>query len=199
MRGPQYLGTIEKHADQLTNLVSDLLELSRLDSQVGLTHKAPVNLVSLIRRVEDLLLPVAQRKKHVFDIRVPEHLPQLFGNEDYLERTITNLIDNAIKYTPEGGRVSVNARHENESVIIEVTDNGIGIAQHEVPFIFERFYRVDRSRSRELGGTGLGLSIVKHVVQVHGGSIQVDTSPGHGSTFRLLIPVASTPAYAAAE
>ena len=199
VRGPQYLGTIEKHADQLTNLVSDLLELSRLDSQVGLTHKAPVNLVSLIRRVEDLLLPVAQRKKHVFDIRVPEHLPQLFGNEDYLERTITNLIDNAIKYTPEGGRVSVNARHENESVIIEVTDNGIGIAQHEVPFIFERFYRVDRSRSRELGGTGLGLSIVKHVVQVHGGSIQVETSPGHGSTFRLLIPVASTPAYAAAE
>jgi two-component system phosphate regulon sensor histidine kinase PhoR len=199
VRGPQYLGTIEKHADQLTNLVSDLLELSRLDSQVGLTRKAPVNLVSLIRRVEDLLLPVAQRKKHVFDIRVPEHLPQVFGNEDYLERAITNLIDNAIKYTPEGGRVSVNARYENESVIIEVTDNGIGIAQHEVPFIFERFYRVDRSRSRELGGTGLGLSIVKHVVQVHGGSIQVDTAPGQGSTFRLLIPVASTPAYAAAE
>jgi two-component system phosphate regulon sensor histidine kinase PhoR len=199
VRAPQFLATIEKHADQLTNLVSDLLELSRLDSQVGLTRKAPVNIVHLIRRVEDLLLPVAQRKKHTLAIDVPEQLPAVFGNEDYLERAITNLVDNAIKYTPEGGRVSVKARQLGENVCIEVADNGIGIAQHEVAFIFERFYRVDRSRSRELGGTGLGLSIVKHVVQVHGGSIQVDTSPGQGSTFRLQLPVASTPAYAAVE
>ena len=201
VRAPQFLATIEKHADQLTNLVSDLAGVVAAGQPGGADAPwgAPVNIVNLIRRVEDLLLPVAQRKKHVLAIDVPEQLPAVFGNEDYLERAITNLVDNAIKYTPEGGRVSVRARQDRDSVTIEVADNGIGIAQHEVPFIFERFYRVDRSRSRELGGTGLGLSIVKHVVQVHGGSIQVDTSPGRGSTFRLQLPVASTPAYAAVE
>jgi signal transduction histidine kinase len=187
-RAAQYLATIEKHADQLTNLVSDLLELSRLDSQVGITRRAPVNVAALIRHVGELLLPVAQRKRHDLSIDLSPDLPETLGNVDYLERAVTNLIDNAIKYTPEGGRISVVASSDNGSVLIEVTDNGIGIPAGELPRIFERFYRVDRSRSRELGGTGLGLSIVKHVAQTHGGSIEVDSAPGGGSTFRLRLP-----------
>ena len=187
-RAAQYLATIEKHADQLTNLVSDLLELSRLDSQVGITRRAPVNVAALIRHVGELLLPAAQRKRHELEIELAPDLPETLGNVDYLERAVTNLIDNAIKYTPEGGRIHVSAARENGSVLIEVSDNGIGIPLGELPRIFERFYRVDRSRSRELGGTGLGLSIVKHVVQTHGGSIEADSAPGKGSTFRLRLP-----------
>lgn len=192
VRGPQYLGTIEKHADQLTNLVSDLLELSRLDSQAGLARRAPVELAALVRRASDLLLPAAQRKKHRLTMSLPGDLPETFGNADYLERAVTNLIDNAIKYTPEEGNIRVTAREDKGFVIIEVCDNGIGIPREEVPRIFERFYRVDRSRSRELGGTGLGLSIVKHVAQVHGGTVEVVSTPGEGSCFRLRLPVAKT-------
>lgn len=188
-RAEQFLATIEKHADQLTNLVSDLLELSRLDSQVGLTRRAPVNLAALVRRVGESLMPVAQRKRHTLTIDLPGGLPETIGNADYLERAVTNLIDNAIKYTPEGGQVSVRAWQDpTDDVVIEVTDNGIGIPTGELPRIFERFYRVDRSRSRELGGTGLGLSIVKHVAQTHGGSVEVESTPGKGSTFRLRLP-----------
>ena len=115
--------------------------------------------------------------------------PRVLGNPDYLERAVANLIDNAIKYTPEGGQVEVSVGQDNGHVTVDVTDNGIGIPPDDLPRIFERFYRVDRSRSREMGGTGLGLSIVKHVAQVHGGSIDVSSTPGSGSRFRLKIPV----------
>ena len=119
---------------------------------------------------------------------MPNHLPAIFGNADYLERAVSNLMDNAIKYTREKGRVRVKAVVDHGDVIIEVSDNGLGIPQEDLVRVFERFYRVDRSRSREMGGTGLGLSIVKHVAQVHGGSIEVSSTPGEGSTFRLRIP-----------
>jgi two-component system phosphate regulon sensor histidine kinase PhoR len=102
---------------------------------------------------------------------------------------VANLIDNASKYTPDGGTITVAAKANGQHVTIEVSDNGIGIPQDDVPRIFERFYRVDRSRSRDMGGTGLGLSIVKHVAQVHGGTIDVESTPGKGSTFRLKLPV----------
>jgi two-component system phosphate regulon sensor histidine kinase PhoR len=101
---------------------------------------------------------------------------------------VSNLIDNAIKYTPEGGRVRVSARAAGDEVVIEVADSGIGIPAEDLPRIFERFYRVDKSRSREMGGTGLGLSIVKHVVQVHGGIVDVESTVGKGTTFRVKLP-----------
>lgn len=188
-RGPQYLATIEKHTDQLTNLVDDLLELSRLESQYGLTRRVPTDLSPLIRRACDLLLPVAQRKQQQFIQEIPPSLPPILAAADYIERAIANLIDNAIKYTPAKGIIKISAKEEGKFLVVEVSDNGIGISDKDLPRIFERFYRVDKSRSREAGGTGLGLSIVKHVAQVHGGTVDVASTSGQGSTFRLILPL----------
>jgi two-component system phosphate regulon sensor histidine kinase PhoR len=191
VKGPEYLGTIQKHTDQLANLVSDLLELSKLESQPMTEPRvASVDLCAVVRKAADLLQPTAARKSQQLTVNVPPDLPDVLGNADYLERAVSNLIDNAIKYTREGGRIRVAAAPENGEVVVEVADNGIGIPAEDLARVFERFYRVDRSRSREMGGTGLGLSIVKHVAQVHGGTIDVSSTPGSGSTFRLKIPVA---------
>jgi signal transduction histidine kinase len=192
-RAMTFLMTINKHVDQLTNLVNDLLELSRLDSSPELPRPVSVDLAVAVRRVADLLLPAAQKKKHSLRIDASPALPRVLGNVDYLDRAIANLIDNAIKYTQEGGAITVTVGCDDGQVFVEVADNGLGIPAEEIARIFERFYRVDRSRSREMGGTGLGLSIVKHVAQVHGGGIEVDSTLGSGSRFRLTIPVPSEP------
>ncbi|HWE03346.1 MAG TPA: ATP-binding protein [Tepidisphaeraceae bacterium] len=186
---PKFLATISKHVDQLQNLVSDLLELSTLESSPEIPRRVSVDLAAVARRVADLLQPAAQNKKQSLNVELPVGVPRILGNPDYLERAVSNLIDNAIKYSPEGGVVNVTMGYSHESVTIEVQDNGIGIPPADLDRIFERFYRVDRSRSREMGGTGLGLSIVKHVAQVHGGSVEVSSTPGAGSRFRLKIPL----------
>ncbi|MDB5333282.1 MAG: hypothetical protein JWP03_4433 [Phycisphaerales bacterium] len=187
--GPKFLTTIARHVDQLTNLVNDLLELSRLESSPEMPRRVSVDLGSLTRRVTDLLAPASQKKNQALTVDINGPLPRVSANPDYLERAVSNLVDNAIKYTPEQGRVSVSVWAENGHVAVEVSDNGIGIPMADLERIFERFYRVDRSRSRDMGGTGLGLSIVKHIAQVHGGSIDVASTPGSGSRFRLKIPV----------
>ena len=192
VRGPKYLATIEKHADQLTNLVADLLDLSRLDANPGLPGRVEVDIAAAVRRAVDLLQPVTEKKKHTLDVRMSSNLPRIDGNPDYLERAVSNLLENAIKYTPEGGRITVAVTADEYELQIEVTDNGIGIPAEDIPRIFERFYRVDRSRSREMGGTGLGLSIVKHVAQAHGGSVEATSTPEKGSTFILRFPVSPT-------
>jgi two-component system phosphate regulon sensor histidine kinase PhoR len=104
-----------------------------------------------------------------------------------LERALSNLVDNALKYTPDGGRIRIRAAFDGGQIALAVDDNGVGIPEADLPRIFERFYRVDKSRSRDLGGTGLGLSIVKHIVQLHGGTISVSSTPA-GSTFTLRVP-----------
>src|SRR5690606_27909747 len=113
-------------------------------------------------------------------VEIDPQLPTIPGNADYLERAVTNLLENAIKYTPLNGTITVSAAAGASHVNVEVADNGIGIEAGELPRIFERFYRVDSSRSREMGGTGLGLSIVKHIAQVHSGSVEVSSTPGCG-------------------
>ena len=194
VKGPEYLSTIERHTEQITNLVDDLLELSKLESQPDVPKRGPVDIVAIAQKSVELLMPAAQKKSQSLTCQV-SRVPLLSGNADYLERAISNLIDNAIKYTPDGGRIVVSVNRENAAAAVQVSDNGIGIPEADVPRIFERFYRVDRSRSREMGGTGLGLSIVKHVAQVHGGAVEVSSKPGQGSTFRLIIPLANAPSH----
>jgi two-component system phosphate regulon sensor histidine kinase PhoR len=191
VKGPQYLATIEKHADQLANLVSDLLELSSLESHPDLPRHIRVDMDSTARKAVQLLLPAAGKKNQALTIETVSKLPPVAGDPDYLERAVTNLVENAIKYTPPGGKVEVALKTDASHVIVEVRDNGIGIPPEDLPRIFERFYRVDRSRSREMGGTGLGLSIVKHIAQTHRGSVEVTSTPGKGSCFRLKLPVGS--------
>ena len=188
VKGPEFLATIEKHVDQLTNLVSDLLELSRLESREGLPRRARVEMASTLARVVEFMKPAAEKRRQTLELSVNGRLHAVAGDPDYLERAISNLVDNAIKYTPEGGHIRVSARQEQSQVVVDVTDTGIGIPPQDVPRVFERFYRVDKSRSREMGGTGLGLSIVKHVVQVHGGSVDVESAVGKGTTFRVRLP-----------
>jgi two-component system phosphate regulon sensor histidine kinase PhoR len=188
-KNAEYLGIIEKHVNQLTNLVNDLLELSRLESRPGLPRRLEVNVDDLIRRVVELNAPAAAKKNQALKFEPAPGVPSIFGDPDYLERAVANLVQNAIKYTPEGGWIRVSTDERAGFVDITVADNGIGIPADDIPRIFERFYRVDKSRSRDAGGTGLGLSIVKHVVQVHGGSIEVKSELGKGSAFRVSLPV----------
>jgi two-component system phosphate regulon sensor histidine kinase PhoR len=190
VKGPEYLAILEKHVGQLSNLVRDLLDLSRIESRPGLPRTVPVDVRDVARRVADLAGPAARKKSQSISLELPSTLPAVPGDPDYLERALFNLVDNAIKYSPDGGRIRVTAAAEDESVVVEIIDNGIGIPPEDQPRVFERFYRVDKSRSRDMGGTGLGLSIVKHVVQAHGGSVDLVSSPGRGSTFRITLPAA---------
>jgi two-component system phosphate regulon sensor histidine kinase PhoR len=188
----QHLAIIQKHADQLSHLVNDLLDLSRLESAAETPPRQSISVEPIIRRQVELMRPAAVIKRQHIALNLPgngDHLPQILGHTEYLQRAIANLLDNAIKYTPQKGTIRVDARSTNDSLLIDVADNGIGIADDDLPRIFERFYRVDRSRSREMGGTGLGLSIVKHAVQSHGGTIDVRSEIGKGTTFTIRLPL----------
>src|SRR6202044_392895 len=133
----------------------------------------------------------ASRKELIIDVLLPEGLPSVRGDSNGLHEVLQNLLDNAVQYTPDGGRIEVSASSDAGEVIITVSDTGIGIPQAEQERIFERFYRVDAARSREAGGTGLGLSIAKHIVEAHGGRLSVESATGQGSKFSFSIPLAS--------
>jgi len=189
-RAREFLGLISKHSRQLANLVENLLDLSRLESPQVLRKQIRFDLGSVVNRVVDLQGPIAQKKAQ--SLRLDSTLlPPIVGDPEYLERAVSNLVDNAVKYTPEGGMIRVSTRSEEGRVIVEVTDTGIGIPEADLSRVFERFYRVDKSRSRDMGGTGLGLAIVKHVVQSHGGTIEASSRLGQGTTFRMALPAAA--------
>lgn len=187
VKAPEYLATIDKHAAHLLSLVNSLLELSRLEARPGLRKSVPVDLADLLRRVADDMKPAAERKRQSLAVEAAT-VPAVPGDPEDLERAVSNVIDNAIKYTPEGGSIRATARPEEGAVVIEVTDTGIGIPAEDLPRIFERFYRVEKSRSREMGGTGLGLAIVKHVVQAHRGTVEAVSEVGKGTTLRMRLP-----------
>ena len=190
-RAMQYLCTVEKHTDQLTSLVDDLLSLSRLDSSAAVPSPRAVQLGKVAAKVVELMMPAAEKKGHKLLLQVADGLRPVIGNPEYLQRAVTNLVENAIKYTRENGLIKVIVREEAGWSVLDVIDNGIGIATDDIPRIFERFYRAERSRSRDMGGTGLGLSIVKHITQAHGGMVEVQSRPGEGTVFRLKFPAAS--------
>ncbi len=152
----------------------------------------PVHLGRVASKVTELWTAPAAKKGHKLILQIAEGLRPVLGNPEYLERAVANLVDNAVKYTKENGTIRLIVRQENGDVIVEVIDNGIGIAEEELPRIFERFYRVERSRSRDMGGTGLGLSIVKHIASAHGGTIEVISAVGSGTTFRVRLPALVT-------
>ena len=125
---------------------------------------------------------------------MPEDLPPIRADETRLQEILYNLLDNAVKYSREGGEIRLRARKRDGEIVISVGDTGVGIRQEDLPRIFERFYRADKARSREVGGTGLGLSIVKHIAQLHGGSVEAESEPGQGTTIRVVIPMVAAPA-----
>lgn len=184
-----FLRIIQQESEQLTALVNDVLDLSKIESGRIEYHFVPVDLKRVVERSAELLMPALEKKQLKLDLSVPDSLPHVLGDATYLEIVVRNLLDNAIKYVEEGlGRIRIIAFCEGQEVRLEVEDNGIGIPQQDLDRIFERFYRVDKARSRELGGTGLGLSIVKHIVLAHKGRIEVRSRLNRGTTFSLALP-----------
>jgi two-component system phosphate regulon sensor histidine kinase PhoR len=152
-----------------------------------------VDLTALSRRSAALIAPVADKKGVSVVCRSVEPTNVLLGDGEKLTQVLLNLLDNAVKYTPESGSVEVEVDRDEEGFLVRVADTGVGIPASDLQRIFERFYRVDRARSRDLGGTGLGLSIVKHIVEAHRGRVVVESQLGHGSTFTVHLPRAEEP------
>lgn len=183
-----FVGVIYRHSLRLTQLIDDLLDLSKLESPDYKPEFVPVSLMSLIHPVIALVSDKAAEKQIEIQVDCPDALPRILADFSSLQQVLTNLLDNAIKYTPTQGHVVVRAfLNEQGKVQVEVKDNGIGIEAKHFPRLFERFYRVDKARSRDLGGTGLGLAIVKHIVQLHGGEIWVDSVANQGTTFSFTL------------
>jgi two-component system phosphate regulon sensor histidine kinase PhoR len=185
----RFLDIISRQSDRLTAIINDILSLSRLEQQgdpSGIEMQEGSVRDMLKSAVEACLLGI--RKKNItIEIEADDLLRGVF-KRDLLEQAIVNLIDNAVKYSEPGRAVRIKGWQEGKEVLIEVADQGRGIDQEHLPRLFERFYRVDKARSREMGGTGLGLAIVKHIAQVHGGTVQAKSQVGQGSTFLLRIP-----------
>lgn len=183
----QFLKIIQEHTERLNSLINDLLDLSCIESKELVLHKQSINLRVLAQRVLSGFDSGAKKKSILLVNQLDEKL-NLTVDGDRIEQVFTNLIDNAIKFNRDKGSVKIYSRDEGGKVKIVVEDTGAGIPAKDLPRIFERFYRVDKARSRELGGTGLGLSIVKHIIELHSGSVGVESLEGAGSKFWFVLP-----------
>ncbi|MCW8139262.1 MAG: PAS domain-containing protein [Planctomycetota bacterium] len=185
----RFLEKVQRQADRLATLVRDLLTLSRVEQEESTVERAPLDLREPVLESLRGLALVAEEKGIAVEHAVPAVAVPVVGERETLRQAVDNLLDNAVKYTPVGGRVWLRLRVEGDAAVVEVQDTGIGIDPRDQGRVFERFYRVDKARSRELGGTGLGLSIVKHVALTHGGEVSVDSALDEGSTFRIRLPL----------
>jgi two-component system, OmpR family, phosphate regulon sensor histidine kinase PhoR len=189
----RFITIIKQNAERLTSLTADLLTLSRVEMKTQRFQMASYYACALMRDSVDSVRPLADKKRIEIVVEQEPKDAEVFGDSHAFHQIMTNLADNAIKYTPENGKVYVGARevtkHDQKFVEFWVQDTGIGIPADDLPRLFERFYRVDKARSRELGGTGLGLAIVKHLVRSQGGEVFVDSEVGKGSRFTFTLPV----------
>jgi two-component system phosphate regulon sensor histidine kinase PhoR len=182
-----FLKIIQDHAGRLNKLIDDLLSLSHLESKEIMLEKKSFNL----RQQLDEVISAFKSQLRKMNIEIKNELSasiSISADKDRIEQVFTNLIDNAIKFNKEKGFIRIYSQEINGKIKVIVEDSGIGIPERDIPRIFERFYRVDKARSRELGGTGLGLSIVKHIVELHNGSVGVESTEGFGSKFWFILP-----------
>ncbi len=181
---------LKRETGRLSQLINDLLDLARLESEERVENPAPVDVRSVLMSVLVRMRRAARKKNITLQWKRFGRATHytVNGDETQLTSMFTNLVENAVKYTPPGGRVEVTGGFEGSEIVIRVSDTGIGIPEGKLPRIFERFYRVDKARSKETGGTGLGLSIVKHVAENHGGRVTVESALGEGSTFTVYLP-----------
>jgi signal transduction histidine kinase len=184
----EFAETIHRESIRLGQMINDFLDLARLES--GRTHMAqePVNMSEIISQTLVILQPQAAERQISIALQGPETLPTVIGDPDRLKQVMVNLVGNAVKYNHEGGRVDIEAEVGEKELNVAVRDTGRGIAEEDLPHIFEKFYRVDDSE-QQVKGTGLGLSITKHIVKVHGGTISVQSIQGQGSTFSFTLPL----------
>ncbi len=185
-----FTNTILNETDRMTRLVKDLLVLSSLENTASL-NKSKFPLKTVLSDVVSTMSLVAREKGHRLQFEETADIPDFFGDRDKLEQVFYNIISNSIKYTPNGGKIVVRAGRVYNDIKIEVEDTGIGIPEKDISRIFERFYRVDKARSRELGGTGLGLAISKSIIDSHGGTIEIKSQWGEGTTVSITLPIMS--------
>jgi two-component system phosphate regulon sensor histidine kinase PhoR len=183
------LEIMERHSDRLNALVEDVLSLARLESPGAELDLSEISLSDFLQEILRDWEKWLEAKQLKLRLEAPPDLPKLEADESRLQEVIYNLLDNAVKYSQAGGVITLRAAVEGARARISVTDEGIGISASDLPRIFERFYRADKGRSRELGGTGLGLSIVKHIAQLHGGTVAAESEPGQGTTISVFLPV----------
>jgi two-component system phosphate regulon sensor histidine kinase PhoR len=183
----QMIGRAREWGEGLLDLISDLLNISKIESGLSIQKKVPLDLKKEIDEVIELLAPQAEKKKITIDMAI-DTIPQLVADRDGMREVFTNLISNAIKYTDDGGEVTIKSETGGDYLKISVSDSGIGISEQDLPFIFDRFFRVKNPKTRQIMGTGLGLPIVKEIIDAHFGSIEVQSEEGKGSTFTVLLP-----------
>jgi two-component system sensor histidine kinase SenX3 len=185
-----FAAQLKKETERLAHLITDLLDLARLESQEPTDYPTLVDVRGVLMTVLARMRRVARKKDITLQWKRFGKAARytVYGDETQLTSMFTNLVDNAVKYTPPGGRVEVVGGSEGPEITIRVTDTGIGIPEGKIPRIFERFYRIDKARSKTTGGTGLGLSIVRHAAQNHGGRVTVESTPNEGSTFTVYLP-----------
>ncbi len=181
-----FLGRIHRETDRMNALVEEMLELSRLQSGQVSYVKRPVDAAALLSDVRDTVLSRARAQQVSLDVQVEERTPAMSADSEKIRQALLNLVDNALKFTPEGGSVALRAWDDGGDVRVAVEDTGVGIEPEHLPHVFERFYKVDRAHSA--GGTGLGLAIAKHIVEAHGGAISVRSRPGAGTVFEFAVP-----------
>jgi len=191
-----FLTIIEKHAERLSRLTEDLLTLSDLESGKIEIDFNPVDIKRLVQSVSEVFSDAASKKQVTLEQVIEQELPAVMGDGDRLQQLLINLVDNAVKYTPVNGTVTVKAQRTTinssiDAVELSVTDTGTGIPEHAIPRLTERFYRVDKARSRDLGGTGLGLAIVKHIAQAHGAQLKIESALHKGTMVSVLLATAA--------
>ena len=182
----KFCSVIDEEADRLTVLVDDLLDISRIESGKFEILRESVNILEIMSVA--LRSTAGKSAVHRIVIDVPDDLPNIKADKDKLVRAFSNLLDNAVKFSPEGGQITLNAKASGQRIKLEIQDQGIGIAEEDIPHIFDKFFRVDNSDVYEIPGTGLGLPIVKHIVESHEGDLSVSSRPGYGTTFTVWLP-----------
>ena len=188
-----FLQIIVAEADRMNRLVYDLLLLSKLNYNDNRPERDPVDIRALIGDILRRMHLAMEEKNQTLSFSIPENIPKVCGSRDKLEQVFVNIISNAVKYTDEGGNITIYAGEMYGYVFVKVIDTGMGIPEEDLPYIFDRFYRVDKARSRAAGGTGLGLAIAKEIIEAHGGKISVASKVGEGTEFTLNLPVYTQP------
>lgn len=187
-REEEYLGNMLEEVQRLRRMVDDLLDLRRMDAGQVLIKQEPVDITVLVQRVKERFSSLAVEKGVALDVHLEEKLPPVMGEADRLEQVLINLVDNALRFTLPGGQVQLKTRYEQGQVFVSVKDTGQGIKEEDLPLIWERFYKGDKSRHRAAGGSGLGLAIARQIVELHGGTIRVKSSPGKETIFTFSLP-----------
>ena len=189
-RTRQRVETIDVETGHLVQMVNELLDLSRIEQAATPIRRDEVLLAPLVAGTMQRLRTFAERQGVVLIELVPDDLPPVLGDDERLDQLLMNLLHNAIKFSPQGGTVTVTTDEQPDHVVVSVADHGLGIPRKDLGRVFERFYKVDRARQRGLGGTGLGLAIARHIAEAHGGRIWIESTEGQGSTFSFSVPFA---------